>query len=294
MNDTQRLERIYGAAGRELRRILSLEPGIARARAREITKMLNAAVDKWANEVIPRAYAKAANRTRTSLEILGRRRRHPPIEDRPRRLIDDLMLILIRANNSIPATVDRYLSAVAMANRTVGAARVREFSFSQAEGDVGRLAAEAELKEKSRGWLSHQVRDFLRTLIEDDEFIEINGRMYRMNKYAELVARTAMRESQTAATLDMCRQYENDLVVVSDHGTDCEECEEFEGKTYSISGTSLEYPMLEDEPPFHPNCKHVLLATSEEGIALERERGESDLAKQIREGQEAVEWRNVR
>jgi hypothetical protein len=204
------------------------------------------------------------------------------------------MLILIRANNSIPATVDRYLSAVAMANRTVGAARVREFSFSQAEGDVGRLAAEAELKEKSRGWLSHQVRDFLRTLIEDDEFIEINGRMYRMNKYAELVARTAMRESQTAATLDMCRQYENDLVVVSDHGTDCEECEEFEGKTYSISGTSLEYPMLEDEPPFHPNCKHVLLATSEEGIALERERGESDLAKQIREGQEAVEWRNVR
>jgi len=294
MNDIQRLERIYGAAGRELRRILSLEPGVARVRAREIVKVLNMAVGKWANDAIPRAYAKGARRTRTSLEILGRKRRHPPVEDRPRRLIDDLMLLLIRANNSIPTTVDRYLAAVAVAERTVGAARVREFSFSQAEGDIGRLAAEAELKEKSRGWLSQQVKVFLRTLIEDDEFIEINGRMYRMNKYAELVARTTMRESQTAATLDLCNQYENDLVVISDHGTDCEECEEFEGNTYSISGTSTEYPMLEDEPPFHPNCKHVLLATSEEGIALERERGESDLAKQIREGQEAVEWRNVR
>jgi hypothetical protein len=294
MNDIERLERIYGAAGRELRRILSLEPGIARVRAREIAKVLNMAVDKWANEAIPREYAKAARRTRVSLEILGRKRRHPPIEDRPRRLIDDLMLLLIRANNSIPVTVDRYLSAVALADRTIGAARLQEFSFSQAEGDIGRLAAEAELKEKSRGWLSRQVRDFLRTLIENDEFIEINGRMYRMNKYAELVGRTTMRESQTAATLDMCRQYENDLVVISDHGTDCEECEEYEGKTYSISGASLEYPMLEGEPPFHPNCKHVLLATSEEGIALEKERGESDLARQIREGQEANQWSNIR
>jgi hypothetical protein len=294
MNDIQRLERIYGAAGRELRRILSLEPGVARVRAREIVKVLNMAVDKWANGAIPRAYAKGERRTRTSLEILGRKRRHPPVEDRPRRLIDDLMILLLRANNSIPVTVDRYLAAAAMASRTVGAARVREFSFNQAASDVGRLAAEAELKEKSRGWLSKQVRDFLRTLIEDDEFIEINGRMYRMNKYAELVARTAMRESQTAATLDLCRQYENDLVQWSDHGTVCEICIQFEDKIYSISGTSLDYPMLEEEPPAHPNCQHVLLATSEEGIALERTRGESDLAKQIREGQEAVEWRNVR
>jgi hypothetical protein len=36
------------------------------------------------------------------------------------------------------------------------------------------------------------------------------------------------------------------------------------------------------------------LATSEEGIALEKERGESDLARQIREGQEANQWSNIR
>jgi hypothetical protein len=52
--------------------------------------------------------------------------------------------------------------------------------------------------------------------------------------------------------------------------------------------------MLEEEPPAHPNCQHVLLATSEEGIALERERGESDLAKQIREGQEGEARLNAR
>ena len=103
-----------------------------------------------------------------------------------------------------------------------------------------------------------------------------------------------MRDSQTAATLDLCNQYDNDLVQWSEHGTICDICKEFEGNVYSISGTSLNYPMLEEVPPAHPHCEHVLLATSEEGIALEKERGESDLARQIREGQEANQWSNVR
>lgn len=113
--------------------------------------------------------------------------------------------------------------------------------------------------------------------------------MYRMSKYTELVGRTTMREAQTKATLDACAQYENDLVRVSDHGCDCDECEPYEGKTYSISGRSADYPMLEDEPPFHPNCKHFLSPTSEEQRELRRERGESDLERRIREARERGE-----
>ena len=71
---------------------------------------------------------------------------------------------------------------------------------------------------------------------------------------------------QTGATLDLCRQYENDLVEVSDHSCDCEECEEYEGNIYSISGTHAKYPALGDSPPFHPNCKHSLHPTSEEAV----------------------------
>jgi len=304
MNDIQRLERIYGAAGRELRRLVrSVEPqGYselgARAlmdRVRDITLALNVAVEQWSSTAIPKAYAKGARTARVSLEILGRTRKRMPVEDRARRLADDLLLILIRANNSIPATVERYLGIVALASRAVRTAQVQEFSFEEASRELGAMAAEAVTK--SVGWLSMQVRNFLRGMIEDDEFIEINGRMYRMKKYADMVAQTALREAQTAATLDLCNQYENDLVVVSDHGCDCDLCEQYEGNIYSISGWGTRYPMLPAQTPFHPNCQHSLLPTSEEAISVvTRRRGtfESTLEREIREAEEAARWENVR
>jgi hypothetical protein len=306
MNDIERLERIYGAAGRELRAmLLALEPSTyddakgraVMAKARALTTALNFAVDRWAGEAIPRAYEKGARTARTALEILGKRPVKPELHNAKRKLIDDTVVTLIKANNSIPDTVERYVATVGAAARAAQGARLQEFSYSEASSDIGRLAAEAELKEKSRGWLSAQVRDFLRGLIEDDEFIEINGRMYRMKKYAELVARTTMRESQTAAVKDLCEQYDNDLVQISDHGCDCDVCEPFEGNIYSLSGRSTRYPMATDLPPFHCNCKHSMQATSEEAIEVRSQRpdgGESQLARTIREAEEAAQWRNIR
>jgi len=87
----------------------------------------------------------------------------------------------------------------------------------------------------------------------------------------------SLRETQTKATLDLCRKYENDLVQVSSHGTDCEVCKEFEGKVYSISGTHPLYPKLERKPPFCPGCRHSILPTSEEEIEVrKRERAEEE------------------
>jgi len=89
-----------------------------------------------------------------------------------------------------------------------------------------------------------------------------------MSKYAKMVARTEIRKAQTDATLDLCRQYENDLVEVSDHGCDCDECEQYEGNIYSVSGTHPKYPPLGETPPYHPSCKHSLLPTSEEAVSI--------------------------
>lgn len=303
MNDIERFERLYGAAGRELRRlVLGVSPldysdakaMEVRSKVGELVRALNVAVVRWAEQAIPRSYARGARTARTALEILGRKPRKPILFDARRKLIDDTATVLIKANNSIPATVDKYLALVSQAARVVVAAPLQEFSFGEAEGELGRRAAEAVAQEKSRGWLSGQVRDFLRGLIEDDEFIEIGGRMYRMKKYADLVARTTLREAQTAATRDLCGQYENDLVVISDHGCDCDVCEEYEGNVYSLSGHSMNYPMLEDAPPFHPNCKHSMLPTSEAAIRVQKEYGESALRRQIREAEEAAQWRNIR
>jgi len=92
--------------------------------------------------------------------------------------------------------------------------------------------------------------------------------------YAKAVAQTTFREAQTQATLDQCARYENDLVQVSHHGTDCETCKQYEGKTYSISGNNPKYPKLEGKPPFHLNCRHGLDPTSEEAVSVrEREGG---------------------
>jgi len=278
MNDTERLERIYNVAARELRRMLySLEgskytamaAGAAHNRALEITRVLNVTVDNWAGEAIPRAYKKGAAVARTALEILGKKPLRPPFEDKRRRLQDDLVVLLIKANNSIPTIVDRYLASAMMAERAVQGAQLQEFSFDDVKDDVEAMAKKAVQTEASRGELSRTVRDYLRDQIGQGEFLEIKGRSYKMNKYAELVGRTTMRDAQTAATLDLCHQYENDLVQVSSHGTVCEICAQYEGKVYSISGKTLGYPILDARTPFHPNCEHSLLPTSLEAIAEE-------------------------
>jgi hypothetical protein len=179
------------------------------------------------------------------------------------------VILLIKANNSIPTIVDRYLASAMMAERAVQGAQLQEFSFGDVKDDVEAMAKKAVQAEASRGELSRTVRDYLRDQIGQGEFLEIKGRSYKMNKYAELVGRTTMRDAQTAATLDLCHQYENDLVQVSSHGTVCEICAQYEGKVYSISGKTPGYPMLERRTPFHPNCEHSMLPTSLEAILAE-------------------------
>jgi hypothetical protein len=276
MNDIERLSGIYGAAGRELRRsLLAVDPAnysdvraaAARAKAAELVRTLNVAADRWASEATARAYAKSARIAKTALQILGRKPRQKTLVSKPRRIADDLMVFLLRANNSIPGTVDKYLAAAAVASRAVGMVPVQEqYRFEQAEEKVKKMAADAVRTEISHGKLAGEVRDYLYDLVQDDQFIQIGDRMYKMGKYAELVARYELGEAATAATLDLCHEYENDLVEWSDHGTVCEECKPFEGNVYSISGMDPDYPPLEEEPPIHPNCEHGLLPTSREAI----------------------------
>jgi hypothetical protein len=141
------------------------------------------------------------------------------------------------------------------------------------EAEFADLAAEAVKLELSRGALKKQIMERLRQLVGDENFIQIGERMYNLRSYAEMVARTTLREAQTRATLDLCTRYENDLVEVSYHGTDCDICLEYEGKTYSLSGNDPEYPILDEQPPFHPNCKHSILPTSEAEIRVREREG---------------------
>ena len=280
MNDIERLQAIYGAAGRELRRsLLAVDPANysdakaaeARKKAHETVAALNVATERWATASVGKAYAKSARVAKTTLEILGRKAKKKTWASSVKRITDDLAVVLIRANRSIPGTAEKYLASVAMAARTLKTAQVHEYQFGDVSAQVDKMAADAVKTEISHKTLANQVRDYLYNLVQDDQFIEIGGRMYRMATYAELVGRTELANAATKATLDLCHEYDNDLVEWSDHGTICEDCKPYEGNVYSISGMDPDYPPLEAEPPLHPNCEHALLPTSHEAISVRGE-----------------------
>lgn len=87
--------------------------------------------------------------------------------------------------------------------------------------------------------------------------VQINGRNYRLGPYTEMVARTTPRE---AASHGMkMRMLANNLdLVIPWNETACDTCEPYIGKTFSLSGATEGYPVLDQLPPYHPRCECVL------------------------------------
>ncbi len=90
-------------------------------------------------------------------------------------------------------------------------------------------------------------------------FFNINGRRYNARSYTELVVRTRGRELQTEATKNVLSQNGQLLVRVSTRRTDDDVCKMYDGKTYGLNSPVGRFPLLDRSPPFHPNCKHVLI-----------------------------------
>ena len=278
------LQRIYGAAGHELRTLLlsidlstfdGAKAEEIKRKAKRIVTYLNAVAGRWTRQTTKVAYEKAAEKAKAQLWRLGRHipRGKPPARSGPQVVEETADKALLRATGSIMRTVEKFISAALMGTGATKSliGTVQEFDYEDVEAEFADLAAEAVRLELSRGALKKAIMDRLRQLVDDEKLITIGERTYNLSKYAEMVARTTLREAQTRATLDLCATYENDLVEISDHNTDCVLCEQYEGNVYSLSGNDPEYPKLEEETPFHPNCQHSMLPTSETAINV-RER----------------------
>jgi len=90
-----------------------------------------------------------------------------------------------------------------------------------------------------------------------------NGRNMNISSYAETVARSTSREAQNRGTMETIQATGRDLVKMSSHLTTCPVCAPLQGRVYSISGTSTEYPPLEtayggEYANIHNNCRHSL------------------------------------
>lgn len=172
-------------------------------------------------------------------------------------LMDNTSLDLLSANDSMAKTIGRYIRTTQQ--RLIEDQRISDLiAQGIIEGETRRTVSDSLLKEFGKR-------------MEEAEFITINGRNYEPRKYAELVARTRGLEASNQAAINTALQYGVDLVQVSVHSGACERCEAIQGKIYSISGTSKDFPALSTiQVPVHPHCRHVLLPVT--AIAL-RQRG---------------------
>lgn len=84
------------------------------------------------------------------------------------------------------------------------------------------------------------------------------GRMWNLDSYCELVARTTTREATTLGTINRLTAGGYDLVQISEHHPTCDLCAPLQGKVFSLRGDTPGYPRYHDYIPVHPNCRHVL------------------------------------
>lgn len=89
-------------------------------------------------------------------------------------------------------------------------------------------------------------------------FVDRAGRKWSLQSYTQMVARTTTREAVSMGTANRLLENGHDLVTISEHGNVEDECADYEGKTFSMTGATPGYDVLDSYPPFHPNCVHVL------------------------------------
>lgn len=134
----------------------------------------------------------------------------------------------------------------------------------------------------ARGLLTgERRRDISRELVKEftESRILINGRRYEADKYVDLVTRTRMTEAHSNGMLNTTINAGLDLVQVSVHSHPREDpCSPFQGKVFSISGTSPDFPPLTKRPPYHPNCRHRLVPISAEYLEA---KGQLDALKRL-------------
>lgn len=118
---------------------------------------------------------------------------------------------------------------------------------------MGRLEGQAVTKIKKT--ITEQLADRGFTVL-----IDRGGNSWSLPRYSEMLTRTHLLKANNEGVVNRAGDFDIDIVEVSNINTDCDVCAEQEGEIYSLSGKSKNYPYIGDnEPPYHPNCRHTLL-----------------------------------
>jgi len=224
---------------------------------------LNRQCYKWTKTAIPYGYERGIDLAAERLKALGVTRfikQDAQIHTSAVGiLVDDINIDLITANQTMKNNFNRFIRKTQQ--------RILE------DKAISKAIAEGVIEGETRNAVSDRILNELGKKMKNEQFITINGRNYRPSSYSELLARTRTREATTQGTINTALYYRMDLVQLDAHLEICSYCQQFSGRIYSISGNHPDFPMLKEKPPFHPNCRCVLLPITEESI---KERGYYD------------------
>lgn len=278
-SDVDRIGRTYNVAGKKLTKIfLSVDPiagfkssetpGLMR-QVQTIVNGLDRYALKWSRPAVTDAYDDAEVISITKLRAL-KRRPDPDFDTSIEKVTIDKFSNateqdLIEANQSILVTANIYFDIVGRAAQNLLEIQAWDLRDEEVISD---LLDDAVRAGESRGQIANRIMNHFKNIIGDEQYIRINARNYNLKHYSRMVARTRLRHVQSQSTRNTCDQYENDLVEVSDHGSITEVCLPFQGRVFSLNGTTPGKPILSEEPPYHPNCMHSMAPTSLEAIGV--------------------------
>lgn len=140
------------------------------------------------------------------------------------------------------------------------------FVGRQIEDEIRRAGLEAIALKQATGQTVKETAKMLKQTLIDQGLKGIRdkrGRMISLDAYASTVARSTTREATNTATMNQLEGEGYDLVKMSKHNTTCPVCSVYQGRVYSISGKSTDYPALSvafsgGYANIHPNCRHVV------------------------------------
>ena len=119
-----------------------------------------------------------------------------------------------------------------------------------------------------------------------------DGSRRELTSYAEMVGRSAVQRTSQQASLNRLQERGYDLVRVNAYAGASDLCDPWQGRVYSLSGSSDQYPAFEDAQfdgntgLFHPNCGHAqapYIPGVSEAIEMSTDPAEEKILRQMGE-----------
>ncbi len=218
--------------------LLAYQQSIAAAIEQE-QKVLKDFSTAWVNEEIPKAYGDSAEK---AFEVYRKKN-----IDVTKVKFNEKVLKNLTAN-----TIGVYEDAIHVVGRRIN-------------DEVRKIGVSTTALKVATGARVDEAKKMLLERFKDENIFQIldkNGRNMNLESYAELVARTTTREATNRGAIEAVKSIGYDLVQISQHFSACPLCSVYEGRVYSVSGDSPDYPSLDEAfsggyDTIHPNCCHV-------------------------------------